>query len=291
MGSGSTKSQTLSSGRTARLGLCWGCCPADDLFQLAAAAGASGFDEFSITADHYLKARADGLTDADIRAFLRDQDVTVGVIDPLISNLPGTPAPEDVRPDWRRFFELTAEDCFAAAAGVGARSVNLAHFQGAPVDVVSLGSAVRDFAIEANRRSLAVSLEFIPGTGFADFTTTLQIVEQVQAANVGVMFDVWHFLRSGGVLDQLVPAAAAHVSEVQLSDRRVSKGEPRPYVPMSQRLNPGEGDAPLEEILSALLDARPDLVIGVEVFTDVHSPAGAVAPPLARAVLNLLGKL
>ena len=82
------------------------------------------------------------------------------------------------------------------------------------------------------------------------------------------------------------------VGALQVSDRRYEQ-DSQPYVPMSGRYLPGDGELPLVEILRPVLDARPDLAVGIEVANDAlteMSPADAAAVA-AASVRNLIASI
>jgi sugar phosphate isomerase/epimerase len=267
--------------------LCWGSAPQAELLELAEVGARHGFRELSVTPGQYLRA---GLPDAQLRARLADRAVTVGVIDALMSVLPGTPAPQDVRPQWREPFERSLADCLAAAVGLGARTVNMAHFLGVPTPVDDLAAAVRDVADAAAELNLAVSIEFIPGTGIPDLAMAQAVVAATGRPNVGILFDTWHFFRGGGTLADMAALRPGEVIEAQISDR-VEPPDGAPYVPMTGRLPPGEGTAPLAPIVRALRQATPGLVLGVEVFTAEQGAPDAVIAALAATTEAFLEQL
>jgi sugar phosphate isomerase/epimerase len=203
-----------------------------------------------------------------------------------MSPLPGTSRPEDVRAQWREPFGYSTDDALAAAVGLGARTVNMAHFLGTPAPLDEMAEAVGRVA-EAADSGIRITLEFIPGTGIPDLPAAIDIAARTAAPNVGVMFDTWHFLRGGGSLLDLETFGVGRVLEAQISDRR----EPLPgarYVPMADHLAPGEGDAPLALIVAALRGAVPGLVLGVEVFRAETGDVDATVAHLAEATRAFL---
>jgi sugar phosphate isomerase/epimerase len=263
--------------------LCWGCIPSVDIHRLADIAAAYGFDEISVTAGHYWRAIALGMIDSQFTQSCAAKGIRVGVIDAPIAALPGVPGPEQVRPDWRHLFEHTIEDCFRAASSLGARTINVAHFLGSPeVSPQELASVVREIAQEAVRRGMRLSIEFIPGTGIATLASAIDLIERVGSGGVGVMFDTWHFLRSGGRVSDLGQLRAGQIFELQLSDRRAPPPN-ETYIPMTGRLLPGHGEAPLLTIVQSLIRRAPDLVIGLEVFNSEPALPEAIAERLAAA--------
>lgn len=273
--------------RLEKSALCWGCVPGTSLLQLAELASRHGFAEIHVQPGQYLDA---GVDDAALRARLDELGVKVGVIDALMSGLPGLPGPRDVKPEWRRLFENSLDDCLKAATALGARTLNVAHFLGKPVEVEAMGVAVRKIAERAADVGKRVTLEFIPDTGFADLATTMAIAEATARTDVGIMFDTWHFLRSGGLPEELEALSPARIFEAQISGRR----KPVPgeaYTPMSGRLAPGEGDEPVARLARALRCGSPELVLAVEVFSAERADADKTVAHLARATRDFLAEL
>ena len=249
------------------LGLCWGTAPdAPDVETLARLAGKHGFASFSVTAEHYQRSRSAGASDADLQRLLVEQGVRVNAVDPLICILPGAPKPVDVAPEYRKYFEFTEAQCLAAAAGLNAESVNLAHFLGTAVPVAQLIDSAGAFAQRAHRLGLKVGVEFIPGTGIPDLATAMLIVSGAATRNMGVMFDTWHFDRSGGTLDQLRALTKGVINGIQLSDR-IPTPPGTTYVPMTGRSMPGDGELPLVDMLNIILPKNPGVDVGVELFS------------------------
>lgn len=270
------------------LALCWGSIRQADILQLASLASGHGFAEITVTAGQYRRVRDAGYSDTQLRDMLNAKGVTVSIVDPLMSVLPGVPAIQDVPEALRDGFDYTLDECTATAKALGARTINLAHFLGRPTALRDLADTVAHVASHAAESGLQVSLEFIPGTGVPTLAVAREIVALSGAPNAGVMFDTWHFLRSGGVQADLDDLKAGEILEIQLSDRRT----PVPnevYVPMTGRLAPGEGEAPLVGIIRAIYALSPNLVVGVEVFTAEEGDPDRLTHRLAtttRAVLE-----
>jgi sugar phosphate isomerase/epimerase len=248
------------------LGLCWGSAPGADIPALIELAARHGFAAITVTAGLYQEARAAGHSDAALRRHLADAGVRVTVVDPLIGMLPGTPRPAEVQAAHRKFFEFTEADCHAAAEGLRAETVNMAHFLGRPVPLAELAACAAGVAERAAARGLTATLEFIPDTGVPDLATAVGIVRLAGRPNLSVLVDSWHLARSGGSLGDLEALAPGAVGALQISDRKApAPGEA--YVPMSGRLPPGDGELPLAAWLRAILAKNPGLNVGVEVFS------------------------
>lgn len=274
------------------LGLCWGSVPGGSLMDIAQTAAQNGFAFITITPGHYLDGREAGLSDGQIRAELVARDIRVSVIDPLIGALPGTPEAASVDPGLRRFFAYTEEECRRAAEATGATTINLAHFLGTPIEIGRLQDSVAGIAARNRDAGFATTLEFIPDTGVPDLATALAIV--AAAADAAVMFDTWHFARSGGTLLQLAALPAGAIGGVQISDR-IPPPPGEPYVPMAGRLCPGEGELPLAEMLAQIERNSPGADVGMEVFSGElkrmgWAAAGARLARTGRAALDAAGR-
>lgn len=273
------------------LALCWGTLPGTPLVELAEIAAASGYAHITITAGQYQQALAAGETEATLRRKLKDAHIGVAVVDPLIGMLPGVPPAETVQESYRPFLRFTADQCFAAAAALDVPTVNLAHFLGRKVPLAQLADSVAMLAARGRREGRVLSIEFIPDTGIPDLATALTLAH-LAGGGIGVMFDTWHFVRSGGVLEDLEGLGPRAIGGLQLSDRTPPPpGEA--YVPMSGRRLPGEGEIPLVDILHRVLPAAAGVPIGVEVFSAELAalPKIEAAKKVAEATLSVLARL
>jgi sugar phosphate isomerase/epimerase len=261
--------------------LCWGTVNASTMLELIDAAAVGGYDSISVSPRLYAASLTAGVTNEMLRAALDAQNVRVAVIEPLLSGLPGAHTPDSAPPEHRTLYEFTEDYCYAMAEAIGAQTISLSHFLGSPVPVSEMIDAIGPIVSRAHERGFAVCVEFIPDTGIDTLATARQIYDAIDDDGFGVMWDAWHFARSGGTLEQLVGLPPGMVTIVQLSDRIES--EPgAAYVPMAGRLLPGKGDLPLVKWTNQLLADHPDAVIGVEVFSgDLQAMSAAEAALLA----------
>lgn len=250
----------------ARTGLWWGTIEGAGVVDLIDAAAAAGFSDISITPAMYFAARAQGLTDAELRARLDERGVSVGVIDPLLRGMPGAPSPEEVGPRFRSTFEHGEDDCYRIADALGVRMINVAHYLGAPTPVGRLVDAIGAICARAAARGIDVLVEFIPEGSIPDVTTGASIVRDINAPNCGLMFDTWHFWRAAGDLEAVRSLPTGVIRAMQLSDAEPDLRGCGTNPPTRDRLLPGEGVIPLREIVTLARANRDDVVIGVEVF-------------------------
>jgi sugar phosphate isomerase/epimerase len=247
--------------------------------ELIEVAGSSGFGAVTTTPWLYTAA---GVADRELRRLLHEHGVRVTYIDGLITALPGAPPQRGA---------ATEHECYRIAAALGASAINVVHIDGSPTPISELAAALGPVCERAAARGLRIVVEFLPGTGIPDFPTALELVRTVGADNLGIVLDSWHLARSGGTVDLLDPAAAALVGALQLADRTRAQ-DLQPYVPMSGRLLPGDGEVPLQSLLSRVLAARPDLPVGIEVISDEMRalPASEAATVAAASLRSLLGR-
>jgi len=245
-----------------RLGLCWGSVPGGTLLDIAQAASVAELSVIAVTPGQVADALV-ARSAVELCRRLDDLGVRVGVIDPLISPVPGTPLPADVEPRMRALFEASQEDCWRAAEAVGARTINLTHFLGVPQPRDAMREALARLAERNGAHGVASTFEFIPGTGVPDLPSAVVVTRDVPGLTI--MFDMWHFARSGGRIEDIDALPPGAIGGVQLNDWLPP--EPGvPYVPMSGRLMPGDGCLPLADVLARIEANSPGLDVGIEVF-------------------------
>jgi len=265
---------------TARsFGLWWGTVEGAGIATLAEVAGAAGFGCISVTPAMYFEALAQGSSNDQLRGLLAQAEVTVAMIDPLIHGLPGSPDPASMAPRFRATFEHGAEDVFRAAEALGARSINIAHYMGAPTPLGELIDAVGAIGRDAAGHGLQVLVEFMPEGSIRDFSDAAAIVAGVAAPNVAIMLDTWHFWRTKGQLADLEQLPPGAIGAVQVGDAPTAAWGTGVNPPSPDRLLPGHGAVPLREIVAIARQNNPDVVIGIEVF----NRASVEAAPLDRA--------
>ncbi|MDB5445108.1 MAG: sugar phosphate isomerase/epimerase, partial [Phenylobacterium sp.] len=269
--------------------LCCGTVRQADLPTLIEVAAEAGFAAVTTNPDLYRDA---GLSAAELRARLRDHGVRVSNIDGFGSGLPGMPRGAAIEPfrnlqgrDVSRVFTTPEEVFYRTAEDLGAESINLVHFCGDPATpLAALVEATGGICGRAAAQGLRIVFEFLPGTAVGDIAVAAELVAQVGAPNLGIMFDTRHLARSGGTLRD-VARHADSFGAVQFSDLR--SGEPDD----GWRLLPGEGDLPLAEMAGLVRRAHPAMPIGVEVFSEVlfrmtPQAAACAAGEAMRAVIK-----
>lgn len=212
----------------------------------------------------------------------------VSIIDPLVAGMPGVVPRPEADPAHVRMLDYSAREILELAAIVGAM-VNTAHVFGTPAtSVPEITEAVGRFASLAEAVGVGLAIEFIPGTGIPDLATAAAIVTAVGTGRVGIIFDTWHFYRSGGTLADLAAVPAGQIVAINLSDATAADLG-GPHVPGTSRRLPGDGDLPLAQMLRLLLTDRPGLRPGVEAPTaELRGIPLTQAALLARQALSAL---
>ncbi len=108
----------------------------------------------------------------------------------------------------------------------------------------------------------------MPTSGILDLAQGWAVISGLGADHVRLVFDTWHFVRSGSSLDLIDAALSAKISEVQLVDgAREPVGDLGNDLLHFRRL-PGEGDFPLASIVDRLRETGALNSVGPEVFAD-----------------------
>ncbi len=236
--------------------------------QRLAAARAGAFDAISLWGRDYQDARAEGWSDADVVAMLGDHGLSVAEVDPAWDWLPGA---VDVRippdHDTERIFAFGAEELFAVADAVGARSVNAVDIFGGTWSLDDAAGAFAALCDRAHDHGLLVQLEFLPWSRIPDLESAWYVVREAGRVNGGLAVDAWHYFRSGsdGRLLQTIPGD--RVIGLQLCDAPATP-EPDPMrATLEARLLPGDGELALAALVSDLRAIGSMAPVGVEVFS------------------------
>lgn len=250
----------------ADLVLCAGTVPQVGFVERCGAAAEAGFRGVSLFLDDLKRARSEGHGDAELVAVLRDHDLQVAELDPLLDWMPGAGLGGDASAEGSGFFGWREADFHAAAERFQARSLNVVLYAEAELPVDAVAEAFAGVCDRGREHGLLVHLEFLPWTQIRDLPTALRIVEAAGRENGGVLLDAWHHFRSG-VADAALEPAASRILAIQLDDAPAA-AEPDPVAEtMQRRLLPGEGDADLVEMIRRLDAGGCRAPLGVEVFS------------------------
>jgi sugar phosphate isomerase/epimerase len=238
-----------------------------DLVERADAAAGAGFGAITLFPTDYRRARAEGLSDADIRALHAARDLRLTTLDPLARWLPDWCPPAGIGAARLAAIDSTEEEFLAIAEALGLESLTaIQPFQeGRPVEAMTASFAhLCDRAAEVGVR---VHLEFLPWGDIPDLETAWAIVADAARPNGGLTFDTWHYFR-GRRDDRLLQAIPGErIFTVQVEDAAAVPAGTLVEDAWQRRRMPGEGDLDLRPVL-AILDRKDGIgPAGVEVFS------------------------
>jgi sugar phosphate isomerase/epimerase len=230
-----------------------------------------GFDGISMWGRDYARARRDGHSDAEIRAMLDDAGLGVAEIDPAWWWLPGAAQVGRAIPaehDDMEVFRFDEDELFRVARVLGARSLNAVDVFGGAWSTDDAVEAFAGLCDRAAEHGLLVHVEFLPWSKIPDLATAVAITQQAGRPNGGVAVDSWHFVRSGGSLDELRGVPGSLVRGVQLNDGPREPEDNLMEATLHARRLPGDGDFDLAGLIAILDAIAADAPFGVEVFSD-----------------------
>jgi sugar phosphate isomerase/epimerase len=174
------------------------------------------------------------------------------------------------------------------ADALGGRQVSAGEFSGdTPLDTdEALERAARALRAKADRlarRGLLVALESFPWSALSNTHIAINLLRRAQAANAGLLIDVWHFYNGGAHPDDLVGLPAAGITGVQLNDGPLVH-ENFQHHARAQRQLPGEGDLNVVALIHAVRRAGFTGPYCVEANTpsSVYPPRRGGRPPRRR---------
>jgi sugar phosphate isomerase/epimerase len=240
--------------------LCAGTIPGASFVERLDAARAGGFAGLSLRVRDHARARADGLTDADMRARLGDAGLAVAEIEVLAAWRPGVRAGRNAP---------SADEVFAIATAVGARSVCVVE---GPGELPPLEETARIFGALCDRAAdagLRLHFEFFPGSAL-DLDACLAILAAADRPNAGLTVDSWHLARTPGGLERL-RKSGARVVALQLCDSPAVTAPEPDYMAatLTGRLVPGTGALDLAGFLRAMDEDGCEAPLGAEIWSEV----------------------
>jgi sugar phosphate isomerase/epimerase len=274
------------------IGLCWGTVSPATLVETIEAAARHGFPTITVDPVLYYDSLKAGVDAASLRRRLSDAGVQVRVIDGIWAGIPGLPESGATLVNGNLMHRFDATQCTEVADALGAPFISFGHFMGDPVPRAALAEGVGAACRAAASRGVSIVLEFIVESGMPSIAEAQAVAVECGEPNCGLLVDSWHWSRTEATLDDIRALPPGAVLAAQLNDR-VPPPPGTPYVPMSGRLLPGDGELPLAGIVAAVLANNPEVSFEVEVFNaelKALSPAAA-AERVAEAVRKLRATL
>lgn len=210
----------------------------------AAEAGCTGI---GLWVGDYLRLRAAGRTDADLRAVLDHHGLAVVEYEALRGWAATGDELAASRRDEASLYEM------ADALGAG-RQGNLQVLGPFPGTREQAAEALAGVAERAAAHGLRASIEFLPEmTNIGDAGQAWELARLSGHPDAGVCVDSWHHFRGANDLDLIAAIPPDRIFVVQLSDGPHVRTEPDYYTDCTRhRLPPGEGDFDLTSFLRTL---------------------------------------
>lgn len=145
-------------------------------------------------------------------------------------------------------------------------------------------------AAEAASRGVRLAIEPQKGSALlASLDTTLALIAQAGAPNVGACLDLFHYYTGPSKFEDLAYLSAENLTWVQLCDL---SGVPREMAGDADRILPGEGDFQTEPILDHLVRIGYRGGVSLEVLNPElwRTPVDFLADAGRRALLRTLGQ-
>ena len=271
------------------LGLCWGTVPRASLLAHIDAAVEAGYTTISVSPEQYAGAQR---SPTELRSRLNDSGICVEAVDPALTWLPGLPATPGAG-----LLSYDVDELIDAAAALSAPWINAAAALPGPWSEAQITESFATLCGRAAEAGVGVLLEFVPWSTVGDLSSAARVVRDSGAANAGVTFDVWHFHRGSGRLNELSGRLNELISEdlalvrcVQINDAAAEATADAMTESISARLFPGDGVIDFGHLLPRLLAGAATDVVSVEVFSTElrRSPVPLVAKLAADATHQVL---
>lgn len=115
----------------------------------------------------------------------------------------------------------------------------------------------------ADERGMGFVFEFAPPHTFNTLDAAYAAVNKLGRANASLLIDTMHLVRTGGTAADLAAIPGEAIGYIQVSDAPLVGKAPNYYEEASfERLLPGEGELPLDDLLEALPSGLP---VGLEI--------------------------
>ena len=239
-----------------------------DFHEKVRATRLSGFEQFSLMPIEVKEIVAQGISIRDMAQIAADQDVRISRLDPL-NTWPRVWQPDNMDEAYVARVSEGVDEFFSIAEGLGCSFASLnATF---PLGAMPIEEITEHFAAvcrRAREHGMTCDLEPIPLWGVPTLEMGWEIVRGAGQPNSGLVFDIWHFTRSGSRLDTLASIPGSLIHCVQLSDGALNLP---PGVTVKEdcynRLFPGEGEFANAKVISVLDGIGGLNEVGPEVFS------------------------
>jgi sugar phosphate isomerase/epimerase len=231
-----------------------------DFVQRARAATAAGYVGIGLYLREYERLRADGRTDAQLRATLEEHGQRVVEFEALR----GWASSGAAHATCLRHLDVI--DAMAEALGPAHHVQVIGPYEG------TVDDAAEGFAMACDRlaqHGMRAALEYFPEmSNIPNVEAAWQIVQLAGRDNGGLCVDSWHHFRTGDTFEELARIPGDRIVGVQINDGPQQRTVADYYTDCtSYRLVPGDGDFDLVGFVRTLDAAGVDVPFEVEVIS------------------------
>ena len=131
---------------------------------------------------------------------------------------------------------------------------------------------------QAADHGLMIGLEMLPFSMLPNLGAALEMAAAADAANGGLLVDIWHVMRSGGTMEEVAQLPARFIIAAELCDATMAMQGEISEDTMRHRKLCGEGEFDVPGFIRAMGRAGYDGPYGVEILSDAFRQL-----PLAQA--------
>ena len=235
-----------------------------DLLSRISAAGDAGFPAMEIRKAAILQALREGCRIADIRRALENAGIELACVN----------AVDSISFNGKRgtvIHSEAAEYLFYLVRELGCSMVEvIGTFKAPTEDPAEIRKETAEALLRlsdlARPYGINLGLEFmgLPASSVKTLAQSLEILEDVNRDNVGILFDSWHHYAAGGTVEEILKVRPEQMFMVHVSDcpERAPLTARR-----SESWLPGEGVVPIAEQLAALKQIGYDGPVSAEIMS------------------------
>lgn len=160
-------------------------------------------------------------------------------------------------------------ELFRAADALGARHIKVMP-PFLPDDPAGddLAGEFAALCAQAADHGLMIGLEMLPFSTLPNLGSALEMVAAADAANGGLLVDIWHVMRSGGTMEEVAQLPARFIIAAELCDATMAMQGEITEDTMRHRKLCGEGEFDVPGFIRAMSRAGYEGPYGVEILSD-----------------------
>lgn len=231
-----------------------------------------GYGVLSTSPADHTRNLASGLSAADMRNIASDNGIALSYLDPMVSWVPNG-LPNEGDENLITYLDRSPDDFFRIAEELKVDRIHLiGAFPEGRYTIAELTDYYAKMCERAASHGVRCLLEPMPLWGLRKLEEVYQIVNDAGQSNGAIIFDTWHYTRSGRNDKIFAEIPRGMIDTVQIADgtREAPAGRPNIVDCLQHRVPIGEGELANKEILQ-VLNAHGHLTsVGPEIFSNVN---------------------